>query len=831
MDKHKALSRLMWDLQSFLSVLDSENLSYIAQAQKKSISELLTKLHPLHPPSNQTTANSTAATTTTAKVEDAEYMIMSCPSSSPKDMTEAPDSEGAQPCELDLKQDSAAWLKNVGPTVALPPGGLGSDDDEDTYEEAEPFIPDTATTNTEKGESDSSHYESYGEDDEDGEGEELVKDRAHYIQWSASQPCLRPALESRLCGYLWRRKWLGQWTKQLFIIRNDVLLCYKCAQDLLPQLELNLLCQLVYKAKNNRKIQHQLKLLLLGADTLVLGYGSFQQAEEWRRVIEEGVPEGTWFTPVVRVQSGRNSRCPAWTLNPEKTREFLLDVTETVEKQELTKLTWEQFHLHTSPSAAREIEVNCRPLLGPTVALPPGGLGSDDDEDTYEEAEPFIPDTALQTQKGESDSSHYESYGEDDEDVPSQPCLRPALESRLCGYLWRRKWLGQWTKQLFIIRNDVLLCYKCAQDLLPQLELNLLGCQLVYKAKNNRKIQHQLKLLLLGADTLVLGYGSFQQAEEWRRVIEEVSAGGDVVHAGGSCPVRAEQSLSCVSSVIQMNEDEDKPSAACSRKKNHKGFLNVLMNCQWQNLLCQVEDDLLKMFGDDRKEEESDKVKKDHSPQYSVPLRGCEVQAGPDTDSSFRITLSLLGDPVAVLETSTSEEKQRWLQLLQDEAANHGHCDDTTGGALRLQTRRFPADNTYMDDPFHLVQNQPIYSNMSILDHMIHGTQDPDVTYGNTVFSSRKQGVQKLELTGKERVPLRAGSEVNLASAGKPNKRMSFRQSLAVCTERAQAGFLNPLLRRTASAKTSLRKAPSALFIENGKVFQSRKEWETKAAF
>lgn len=38
------LSKLIWDLQSFLSVLDSENLSYIAQAQKKSISELLAKL-------------------------------------------------------------------------------------------------------------------------------------------------------------------------------------------------------------------------------------------------------------------------------------------------------------------------------------------------------------------------------------------------------------------------------------------------------------------------------------------------------------------------------------------------------------------------------------------------------------------------------------------------------------------------------------------------------------------------------------------------------------------------------------------------------------------
>ncbi len=49
-----------------------------------------------------------------------------------------------------------------------------------------------------------------------------------------------------------------------------------------------------------------------------------------------------------------------------------------------------------------------------------------------------------------------------------------------------------------------------------------------------------------------------------------------------------------------------------------------------------------------------------------------------------------------------------------------------------------------------------------------------------------ERGVQKLELTGRRPVQLRAGSEINLASAGKQNKRTSFRQSLAVCTERAQ---------------------------------------------
>ncbi|KAM7415519.1 hypothetical protein PAMA_017838 [Pampus argenteus] len=601
MDKQKVLAKLIWDLQSFLSVLDSENLSYIAQAQKKSISELLSKLQTQDMP-----------------VEDAEYMIMSCQSSSPSnELTDAPGTEGVWTSELVSKQDSSVWLRNgiQGPVVPpVPPGGLGGDDDEDTYEEAEPYLPDT-----EKAESDSSHYESYGEEDDD---DKLVKDRAHYIQWSASQPCLRP-----------------------------------------------------------------------------------------------------------------------------------------------------------------------------------------------------IP------------------------------------ESRLCGYLWRRKWLGQWTKQLFIIRNDVLLCYKCAQDLLPQLELNLRGCQLVYKSKSNRKIQHQLKLMLLGSETLVLGYNSFQQADEWRKVIQEVSVGSEVETQSSSFLMRSDQLLSCRSSTVLTDSEEEKLSDCCSLNKN-KGFLNVLMNCQWQSLLCQVEAGLLNMFAEEEDdEEEGGRVRRERSPQYTVQLRGCEVRAGPDTDHSYRITLSMLSDQVAVLEVRSSGEKQRWLQLLQDGAADHSHHDNSTpenpGGALSgLQTRRFPTSNTYMDDPFHLSgagRDQPVYSNSSILEHMLHSSQDSvrcssvsskdSVTYSNTVFSSHnrkvcevERAVQKLELTGKKGVQLRVGSEINLASAGKQNKRTSFRQSLAVCTERAQAGFLNPLLRRTASAKTSLRRAPSALFIEHGKVFQRRKEWETKAA-
>uniref|UniRef100_UPI003AAC54CD actin filament-associated protein 1-like 2 n=1 Tax=Centroberyx gerrardi TaxID=166262 RepID=UPI003AAC54CD len=185
------------------------------------------------------------------------------------------------------------------------------------------------------------------------------------------------------------------------------------------------------------------------------------------------------------------------------------------------------------------------------------------------------------------------------------------------------------------------------------------------------------------------------------------------------------------SSSVQTESEEEKPAAASSLDPRDRGFLNVLMNCQWQSLLCQVEAGLLKMFGEEEKEEEEEEEgeeKKERPPQYSVQLRGCEVTAGPDTERSYRITLSQHGDQVAVLEASCSDDKERWFQLLQDGAANHNHHDNNntlehTGGALSgLKTRRFPTSNTYMDDPFHLSGTgpaQPIYSNTSILDHMV----------------------------------------------------------------------------------------------------------------
>ncbi|NXN92867.1 AF1L2 protein, partial [Rhinopomastus cyanomelas] len=91
-------------------------------------------------------------------------------------------------------------------------------------------------------------------------------------------------------------------------------------------------------------------------------------------------------------------------------------------------------------------------------------------------------------------------------------------EAQLCGFLWRRRWLGQWAKQLFIVRRHVLLCFSCATDPHPALELDLRGSRITYKAKRGKKMPHALKVAGAAGQTLVIGFQSRQQAEDWRKV-------------------------------------------------------------------------------------------------------------------------------------------------------------------------------------------------------------------------------------------------------------------------------------------------------------------------
>lgn len=202
----------------------------------------------------------------------------------------------------------------------------------------------------------------------------------------------------------------------------------------------------------------------------------------------------------------------------------------------------------------------------------------------------------------------------------------------------------------------------------------------------------------------------------------------------------------------------------------------------------------------------------------------------------------MLQDQLAVLEVNSVEEKQRWIKLLQDSANQSQEIPpEATAPLSGLQTRRFPDLNNY--------ETQPLYCNSSVLQHTLHSPKDSSAdpgTYSNTDLNHKWSGegrcVQRLELAGKAHgshgdqekplsshgVRLRgAESERNLSTK---TKRTSFRQSLAICSERAQSAFLTPLLRRTASAKLTLKRAPSVPFIESGRVSNRKKEWESKAA-
>ncbi|XP_069773891.1 FHF complex subunit HOOK interacting protein 2A-like isoform X2 [Narcine bancroftii] len=81
----------------------------------------------------------------------------------------------------------------------------------------------------------------------------------------------------------------------------------------------------------------------------------------------------------------------------------------------------------------------------------------------------------------------------------------------------------------------------------------------------------------------------------------------------------------------------------------------------------------------------------------------------------------------------------------------------------------------------------------------------------------------------KERV--KSGSELNLLSLSKTFKRTSCGQTLALFssnseTAHSEGAIVNPMLRRAASAKSCLRRTPSVLGVEKGKVLQKTKEEE-----
>lgn len=69
----------------------------------------------------------------------------------------------------------------------------------------------------EDGEAVSSSYESYDEEDSS-------KGKSAPYQWPSPEASIELMRDARICAFLWRKKWLGQWAKQLCVIKDTRLL-------------------------------------------------------------------------------------------------------------------------------------------------------------------------------------------------------------------------------------------------------------------------------------------------------------------------------------------------------------------------------------------------------------------------------------------------------------------------------------------------------------------------------------------------------------------------------------------------------------------------------
>uniref|UniRef100_A0A8C3C1G3 PH domain-containing protein n=1 Tax=Cairina moschata TaxID=8855 RepID=A0A8C3C1G3_CAIMO len=493
------------------------------------------------------------------------------------------------------------------------------------------------------------------------------------------------------------------------------------------------------------------------------------------------------------------------------------------------------------------------PHSGSTSPSPPP-------DDSYEDTEPFGPGGRGGSGGADTDSSHYESYGEDEDaapraqdrahylrrppaggpPLPTEPPGRP--EAQLCGFLWRKRWLGRWAKQLFIVREHALLGFRRAADPQPVLELELRGCRVASKGTGSKKLPRALKVTGPAGEALVIGFPSRQQAEDWRKALR-----------------------------LGSKEEEEREEASRNPGEDPKGgFLALRLRGRWRRLWCAVQGALRRF-----PEENGGGAP---GPVCALLLDGCEVTPGPPGGSPrrLRIRVAQRGRELALLQARSEEEREAWLKTLRARGGRGGaaaspqeeppRLGDGAGGLL---LRRFPTPNAYMDDP----SGHPNTERLQSLDGAAHGqrrgpasalpagacsstapsqgaparSRDFSPAQRTLTLPERKgagdgldipigrrralpkpeEKVGQLERACRGKSRMKAGSEMNLLAIGK-----SLRGHVAATASSAasEGSFLSPLLRRTASARSALKRSPSAGVVEKGKVLQQRKEWEMKAA-
>lgn len=351
----------------------------------------------------------------------------------------------------------------------------------------------------------------------------------------------------------------------------------------------------------------------------------------------------------------------------------------------------------------------------------------------YEDADNNYPATRLngasKNSYNDSDalSSSYESYDEEDEEakVREQTHRWPSEESpvgqmkdyRKCAFLLRKKRFGQWAKQLTIIRENRLQCFKNPKDRSPYVDLPLNLCNVIYVPKDGRRKKHELRFSMPGGEAVVLAVQSKEQAENWLKVIQEVSnlASNNNGKEGSSSPMILRK-LELDKMMSQDKHTSDSDSVAngdatresCENGKGKKGtfseltgsmsraagkkinriisfskkkpplpgetntsshlddnprcgYLNVLVNQCWKERWCCVRNGTLYLHKD----------RADiHAHVNALALQGVEVLPGLGPKHPFAFRIMRGSTEVAALEASCSVEMGRWLGVLLAEAGS-----------------------------------------------------------------------------------------------------------------------------------------------------------------
>ncbi|KAG7516226.1 hypothetical protein JOB18_026033 [Solea senegalensis] len=361
----------------------------------------------------------------------------------------------------------------------------------------------------------------------------------------------------------------------------------------------------------------------------------------------------------------------------------------------------------------------------------------------YEDADNNYPITRIngppKNSYNDSDalSSSYESYEEEDEEAKGRDRPRrwaaeespdgPVTDCRICAFLLRKKRFGQWTKQLVVVRDNKLQCYKSIKETTPHTELPLNLCNVIYVPKEGKKKRHELRFSLPGGEALVLAVQSKEQAQRWLKVVQDVgSQCSNTEGAEGSTSPMIQRKLELdkvLQSERQASDSDSGPTADCqstahvpgrdtvdslnrakrgafseltgsmSRAAGKKitriitfskrkpplpgepisssghhdnprcGFLSVCLSGSWKERWCVVRGGSLYLQKDPGDQK---------PPVIVVPLKGAEVVPGgpgPKHPFSFRILQG--SNELAALEASCSEDLGRWLGVL---FAETGSC-------------------------------------------------------------------------------------------------------------------------------------------------------------